>query len=73
MLIVNCPKCNEHIIIMELNCAIFRHGAFKNNLNQIPPHSSKIDIELMIKNNLIFGCGSPFKIVDNKAVICDYI
>ena len=40
-LIVNCPHCNEFIIIEEINCKIFRHGVFKNTRIQIDPHSSK--------------------------------
>lgn len=73
MFIVKCPKCDQFIIIQELNCSIFRHAIFKNNFKQIPPHSSKKIINELINNDLIYGCGTPFKIVDNKAILCDYI
>ncbi len=81
MLIINCPHCDGSIIIIELNCKIFRHGVFKNTGNQIGPHSSKEECDQYIKQNLIYGCGKPFQIIEDntnndnkyKAVICDYI
>jgi len=76
-LIVSCPHCNEPIIIEQLNCCIFRHGIFKTTGLQICPHSSKELCEYYTNNNLIFGCGNPFKIIKHnneyKAIICDYI
>jgi hypothetical protein len=73
-LIVTCPHCNIPIIIDELNCKIFRHGVFKNTNQQINPHASKIECDDYITNDLIYGCGKPFKIIDNNNVeICDYI
>jgi len=76
-LIINCPHCNETVIIDELNCKIFRHAIFKNSGLQINPHSSKLECDNYIANNLIFGCGKPFRIIDidNKYNIekCDYI
>jgi hypothetical protein len=35
MLIVKCPHCNESVIIEQINCAIFRHGVYKINNDQI--------------------------------------
>jgi hypothetical protein len=75
--VVICLHCNEFIIIEKLNCGIFRHGIFKENGEQIPPHSSKEKCEYYINNNLIYGCGKPFKIIlennEYKVEICDYI
>jgi hypothetical protein len=71
-LIVTCPHCQVPIIILELNCRIFRHGVFIDTSQQIPPHLSKIECE-KIKEK-IYGCGKPFRINnENIAVICDYI
>jgi hypothetical protein len=77
-LVINCPHCNDLILIEELNCKIFRHGVIKSTNQQINPHASKAECDNMILNNLIYGCGKPFKIniIDNinfKAEICDYI
>ena len=76
-LIIECPHCNEHIIIEQLNCCIFRHGVFIKDGNQINPHEKKELCDLYVKENLIYGCGKPFIIVnkENKLVAekCDYI
>ena len=76
-LIITCPNCNDFVLIEQLNCRIFRHGVFKNNGQNIQPHSNKSICDSYIKNNLIYGCGKPFKIVEEnkvlKAIKCDYI
>ena len=82
---VSCPHCNNlvEINISEINCAIFRHGIYKNTMEQIDPHASKEDCDDLVKKNEILGCGKPFKLFYNKnptnnvvnyyAEICDYI
>ena len=75
--ILTCPHCKEFIIIEKINCAIFRHGVFKNG-TQINPHAPKEECDNFFRQKLIYGCGLPFKIIqkDDKtfeAVICDYI
>jgi DNA-directed RNA polymerase subunit RPC12/RpoP len=76
-LVILCPNCNEFILIEKLNCCIFRHAFFIASGKQIDPHSPKSYCNYLIQNNLIYGCGKPFKIVKklNKydAIICDYI
>ena len=98
-LVIECPHCNEPILIEQLNCKIFRHGVFtpldlkcrfystkigilnlqgcKSTNQQIEPHLSKDKCDELILNNLIYGCGKPFKIISNddnfKVEICDYI
>ena len=75
--ILICPHCNDYIIITKINCGIFRHGVLKKNGKQINPHTSKEICEYYINNNLIYGCGKPFRIInDNDALkieICDYV
>ena len=74
---VQCPHCGQYAIIEQVNCAIFRHGVFKSNMSQINPHLSKLNCDKLIENNLIYGCGKPFRIIKENciwvAVICDYI
>jgi hypothetical protein len=76
-LIFICPHCENYLIIQKLNCGIFRHGVLIINKKQIDPHASKAKCDYYIKNNLIYGCGKPFRIsnIDNKWIIeiCDYI
>jgi len=68
------------IEIMQINCGIFRHGIYKENGQQIGPHSSKELCDQAFSNGLIYGCGKPFSITKNPAnpnvfivAICDYI
>jgi hypothetical protein len=77
MFIISCPHCNEYIEIIEIACGIFRHGILISDYRQINPHSSKEQCDYLISNNLIYGCGKPFKVElinDVYSVsICDYI
>ena len=76
-IVVTCPHCNDQILIEQLNCKIFRHGILKSNNTQINPHASKNDCDNYINNNLIYGCGKPFRIIEInnefKTEICEYI
>ena len=77
---IECPHCFQTIIIMknEINCAIFRHGVLKKKGIQMPPHLEKRICDELVRQDLIHGCGKPFKLVKNdknemKPIICDYI
>ena len=76
---ITCPHCLTIIEVppLHLNCAIFRHGIYKHNFTPMNPHASKKECDFLVKNNAIYGCGKPFKIlrVDNtyKAEVCEYI
>jgi hypothetical protein len=76
-LIINCPNCNDFICIEQLNCCIFRHAFFIATGKQVDPHTPKDVCEYLKKNNFIYGCGKPFKIVkidkNFTAIKCDYI
>lgn len=63
MLVIQCPHCNDYVLITELNCKIFRHGVFIHNGNQIDPHSSKEKCDFFIANKQIYGCGKPFHLI----------
>jgi len=71
---VDCPHCGTTIEIEALNCRIFRCGVYKADKNKsVAPHASKAICDELKEKDLIYGCGKPFRIIDNKAVICDYI
>lgn len=74
-LVFECPHCKVIILVYsrELNCRIFRCGIYKSNGEQIPPHSDKKTCDDLFAQDLIYGCGKPFIIKDNKAEMCDYI
>lgn len=76
---VECPNCKNMILIMstDINCAIFRHGAYKSNMAQINPHESKEVCDSLFNENKIYGCGKPFKLLSNEnnylTEMCDYL
>lgn len=73
MFIITCPHCHQFVWIEQINCGIFRHGIYKHNYQQIPPHSTKEECDRLISQDLILGCGKPFQIVGQTVQICDYI
>ena len=69
-----CPNCGIMIMIEEVNCGIFRCGILKDSLLQIESHLDKINCDLLLSKNLIYGCSKPFKIAkDLIAIKCDYL
>ncbi len=78
--IFECPHCKVPILVnkKELNCCIFRHGVFKKNNKQVPPHLSKKECKKLIKSGIIHGCCKPFQFIKNEdikkcvVIICDY-
>jgi hypothetical protein len=79
-IVIECPHCHDSILIEQLNCKIFRHGVLKSTNQQINPHLSKLECDNLFENNLIYGCGKPFIIINDinednnyKVEICDYI
>lgn len=71
---VECPHCGVTIEVLQVNCNVFRCGVYKSDINKnINPHLPKIECEKLVQHDLIYGCGKPFTIKNNIAVICDYI
>ena len=82
---IECPHCNQlmELIKQEINCAIYRHGIFKDTGGQMDPHAPKQVCDELVEKDLIYGCGKPFKIFENKNPVtkianyyvekCDYI
>lgn len=60
---VTCPHCGGTVEIVQVNCAIFRHGVFKRDGTQMPPHATKTECDELIKTGAIQGCGRPFRVV----------
>jgi hypothetical protein len=61
----------------EINCAIFRHGVFKNTGMQVNPHESKEICDKLFSDNVIYGCCKPFQLHQKEnnyvAEVCGYI
>ena len=58
--------------IKDIKCAIFRHGVIKKTMKQINPMLKKV-CDYLAKNNLIYGCGKPFRLQNGIAIKCDYV
>ena len=79
-IIVNCPHCGDPIYIRrkDFNCKIFRHGVYRNNHQQIPPHLNRTTCLQLVQRGLIYGCAGPFRLIENgpngpEAIVCGYI
>ena len=79
-IVVSCPWCEIPILIEKLNCRIFRHGTLIVNGQQINPHETKEVCDHFVANDMIYGCGKPFKVEENEnkrgawiAIKCEYI
>lgn len=75
-----CPHCEQvvSVRVAEINCAIFRHGTYKDSLKPIDPHLCKDECDRLFASELIYGCGKPFQLVRAEAAgytvhICGYI
>ncbi len=75
LFIVKCPydECGVFIEILAINCAIFRCGIYKNTYQQLNPHLPENECKLLKSQDLILGCGQPFKLINKIATKCDYI
>jgi hypothetical protein len=69
--IFKCPHCYQEVQVPKLgiNCTIFRHGAYKTNATQIPPHSKKEVCDELFKLGKIYGCGKPFLFDGNNVTL----
>lgn len=57
---IECPHCDGLVEIMVVNCGIFRHGTFRDG-QQLPPHASEPEIRKWLADDLVLGCGKPFR------------
>lgn len=75
-ILVNCPHCNEPIIIYkeDINCKVFRHAIYKKSMKPVNPHLSESKCNSLVKSKKIYGCCKPFKLNESyEAEVCDYI
>ena len=72
---IACPHCQGEVTILEIKCAIFRHAIYRATGQPINPHMPKAECDRLTRENLIWGCGKPFRYNKNtkQAEICDYI
>ena len=78
MLFVICPHCSGMVEVLEINCAIFRHGVFADTGQQVPPHCTQEEHLQWVRSGRLIGCGFPFRVRrestgDLVAEPCEYI
>jgi len=78
--VFKCPHCQQYVQVHknEINCRIFRHAVYKNNMVPISPHASKDQCDNLVATDQVYGCAKPFMLsrnTDNDFVveICGYI
>ena len=75
----HCPHCAEkmQILVNEIACRIFRHGIMKEGYGQMNPHAPKSDCDRLVSEDLIYGCGKPFRLEPQGSAwrleVCEYI
>lgn len=74
---VKCPHCDMYVEVIALNCKIFRCGIYKSTMKQVDPHMRKEECDRISSEDLIYGCGKPFRvdIINGQYLsrVCDYI
>ena len=70
-----CPYCFDVITVAQdaIACTIFRHGWYKNTNLPIPPHSSLVECNRLVREGLINGCGLPYIFNGKERWLCGYI
>jgi hypothetical protein len=74
-LFFNCPWCQGMIIVNtnQINCRIFRHAVLKETNQPTNPHMSKSEMDILIAQDKIWGCGGPFRLNDeNQAILGEW-
>lgn len=73
--IIKCPHCSDYVEIHErdINCQIFRHGAYKHNFSPINPHMPKTECDRLYETKQIYGCAKPFRFNGVNVEQCEYI
>ena len=70
-----CPHCGLLVQVprTEIRCSIFRHGVWRRDFGFCPPHASKRECDQWIEEELIWGCGKPFRFTGESVTLCGYI
>ena len=73
--VFECPHCGLLIQVSrdQVNCQIFRHGWMKRANVQVPPHTSKSKCDQLVKDDLIYGCGKPFRLFYNDKHVVTHV
>lgn len=71
--ITACPTCGGGAVIAEVNCGIFRHAVLRSTGECVNPHAGEAEIERLLAEKAIWGCGQPFRLVGGRAEKCGWM
>ena len=76
--VFECPTCSGlvQVPLGEVNCRIFRHAAYRDTHEPIPPHTSQGECLRLLRDELVVGCTAPLRLVlgqEPYAELCGYI
>jgi hypothetical protein len=72
--ILFCPHCQGGFEVDLILCGVFRHAVLKGNGVLVSPHASEKELDELLQQDLIYGCGKPFFYnAKSPPVVCDYI
>jgi hypothetical protein len=63
---LSCPHCGGGVTVQaeQLNCRIFRHAVLISTGEPVGAHESKEACERLVAAGLVYGCGRPFRVVE---------
>jgi len=66
--IFECPHCNGIIEVKKTQIAskVCRHAVLKSTGKPINPHAPKEECLKLVEDDLIWGCGKPFRFIKDK-------
>jgi hypothetical protein len=79
-LVLQCPHCLAPFVVLpaEINCAMFRHGAFVATGDPIPPHATEAECTAWKVSGSVYGCAQPFRVIQcpdgtYNTAVCPFI
>ena len=60
----------------DIACRTFRHAQFKGKAGRwrfVNPHARKEECERWVREDLIVGCGKPFRFDGKRVEACGYV
>lgn len=74
VLLLPCPHCGGGVLIPKewLNCMIFRHAQMTDG-SEVGPHASRAELDALLAQGRVRGCGRPVRYNQGVLEVCDYL
>lgn len=67
-MLIQCPHCQQFVLIEDIGCGIFSHSVMKDTMKQLNSLASKEYCDYLKYNDLLFGCAGQFRIIGTEVV-----